>query len=78
MRDAFKYLTSVLFVAVVVQVALAGYGAFNAVSKAECGVGVEAVLDSFLRRLAVVGLADRVEGAVAGERHLRDDRREED
>jgi hypothetical protein len=35
MRDAFKYLTSLLFVAVVVQVALAGYGAFNATSKAE-------------------------------------------
>jgi hypothetical protein len=35
MRDAFKYLTSVLFAAVVVQVALAGYGAFNATSKAE-------------------------------------------
>jgi Family of unknown function (DUF6220) len=35
MRDAFEYLTSVLFAAVVVQVALAGYGAFNATSKAE-------------------------------------------
>jgi nicotinamide riboside transporter PnuC len=34
-RDAFKYLTSVLFLAVVVQVALAGYGAFNATSKAD-------------------------------------------
>ena len=33
MRDAFRYLTSVLFVAIVVQVALAGYGAFNAVDK---------------------------------------------
>ena len=35
MRDAFKYLTSVLFVAVVVQVALAGYGAFYAVDKSD-------------------------------------------
>jgi Family of unknown function (DUF6220) len=35
MRDAFKYLTSVLFVAVVVQVALAGYGAFTATSEAD-------------------------------------------
>jgi hypothetical protein len=35
MKEAFKYLTSVLFVAVVVQVALAGYGAFNATSKAD-------------------------------------------
>ena len=35
MRDAFRYLTSVLFAAVVVQVALAGYGVFNAVDKAD-------------------------------------------
>ncbi|HZR95794.1 MAG TPA: hypothetical protein VFA56_08865 [Gaiellaceae bacterium] len=35
MRDAFKYLTSAVFVAVVVQVALAGYGAFNTTSKAD-------------------------------------------
>jgi Family of unknown function (DUF6220) len=33
MRDVFKYLTSLLFVAVVVQVALAGYGAFVSVDK---------------------------------------------
>jgi hypothetical protein len=35
MRDAFKYLTSVLFLAVVVQVGFAGYGAFNAIDKAD-------------------------------------------
>jgi hypothetical protein len=35
MRNAFKYLTSLLFVGVVVQVALAGYGAFNAVDKSD-------------------------------------------
>jgi hypothetical protein len=35
MRDAFRYLTSILFVAVVVQVALAGYGAFYAVDKSD-------------------------------------------
>jgi hypothetical protein len=35
MRGAFKYLTSLLFLTVVVQVALAGYGAFNATSKAD-------------------------------------------
>ena len=34
MNNAFKYLTSVLFVAVVVQVALAGYGVFYALRKA--------------------------------------------
>ena len=35
MTNAFKYLTSLLFVAVVVQVALAGYGAFYAVDKSD-------------------------------------------
>jgi hypothetical protein len=35
MRDAFRYLTSVLFAAIVVQVALAGWGAFNAVDKSD-------------------------------------------
>src|ERR1700687_1816779 len=35
MSNAFKYLTSVLFVAVVVQVAFAGYGAFYTLHKAK-------------------------------------------
>lgn len=35
MRSTFRYLTSVLFVAVVVQVALAAFGAFNAVHKSK-------------------------------------------
>ena len=35
MTNAFKVLTSLLFVAVVVQVALAGYGAFYAVDKSD-------------------------------------------
>jgi hypothetical protein len=35
MRDAFKYLTSLLFLAIVVQVGFAGYGAFNAIDKAD-------------------------------------------
>ena len=35
MRNAFKWLTSALFVAVVVQVGLAGYGIFNAIHKAK-------------------------------------------
>ncbi len=34
MREAFKYLTSVLFLAIVVQVGFAGYGAFHAIDKA--------------------------------------------
>ena len=33
MREAFKYLTSFLFLAVVAQVGLAGYGAFNALTR---------------------------------------------
>ena len=37
MRAAFKVLTSLLFVAVVVQVGFAGYGAFNAIDKADKG-----------------------------------------
>jgi Family of unknown function (DUF6220) len=49
MRDAFKYLTSLLFVAVVVQVALAGYGAFNATSKADDNASVagKTITDGF-------------------------------
>jgi len=35
MRQLFKYLTSLLFVAIVVQVGFAGYGAFNAIDKAD-------------------------------------------
>ena len=37
MKTAFKYLTSLLFVAVVVQVGFAGFGAFNAIDKADKG-----------------------------------------
>jgi hypothetical protein len=35
MRQAFKVLTSLLFVAIVVQVGFAGYGAFNAIDMAD-------------------------------------------
>jgi hypothetical protein len=35
MKQLFKYLTSLLFVAIVVQVGFAGYGAFNAIDKAD-------------------------------------------
>jgi hypothetical protein len=35
MRAAFRWLTSILFIAIVVQVGLAGYGAFNAIHKAD-------------------------------------------
>jgi hypothetical protein len=37
LASAFRYLTSVLFVAVVIQVGFAGYGAFNAIDKAGKG-----------------------------------------
>jgi hypothetical protein len=37
MRTAFKYLTSLLFLAVVVQVGFAGYGAFDAIDRADDG-----------------------------------------
>ena len=40
MRDAFKYLTSLLFLAIVVQVGFAGYGAFNAIDKADADTTV--------------------------------------
>jgi hypothetical protein len=35
MSNVFKYLTSLLFLAIVVQVGFAGYGAFNAIDKAD-------------------------------------------
>jgi len=35
MRQAFKYLTSLLFMAIVVQVGFAGYGVFHALDKAD-------------------------------------------
>jgi hypothetical protein len=56
MRDAFKVITSLLFVAVVVQVALAGYGAFNATSKADDDTSVpgKTITDGFNAH-AVVG-----------------------
>ena len=35
MRQAFTYLTSLLVVAIIIQVGFAGYGAFNAIDKAD-------------------------------------------
>jgi hypothetical protein len=35
MKTAFRYLTALLFFAIVVQVGFAGYGAFNAIDKAD-------------------------------------------
>ncbi|HTB50035.1 MAG TPA: DUF6220 domain-containing protein [Solirubrobacteraceae bacterium] len=48
MRDVFRWLTSVLFVAIVVQVGLSGYGAFNAIHKAEnASVSKKTIEDGF-------------------------------
>jgi hypothetical protein len=48
MRNVFRWLTSVLFVAIVVQVGLAGYGAFNAIHKAEnASVSKKTIEDGF-------------------------------
>ena len=56
MTNAFKYLTSVLFVAVVVQFALAGYGVFYAEHKADKHQPVtKAVFDHGFKAHAVVG-----------------------
>jgi UDP-N-acetylmuramyl pentapeptide phosphotransferase/UDP-N-acetylglucosamine-1-phosphate transferase len=55
MRDAFKYLTSVLFAAVVVQVALAGYGAFNAVGKADDGKATKHAVEHGFSAHAALG-----------------------
>lgn len=54
MRSVFRWLTSVLFVAIVVQVALAGYGAFNAVHKAEsASVSKKTIEDGFSAHMAL-------------------------
>jgi hypothetical protein len=57
-RDAFRYLTSLLFVAVVVQVALAGLGAFDSFHKADDSGSVtkKAVEDAWSAH-AVLGTA---------------------
>lgn len=56
MTNAFKYLTSVLFVAVVVQVALAGYGVFYALHKAnDAGSVTKNAFDQGFDAHAVLG-----------------------
>jgi hypothetical protein len=47
-RDAFRWLTSALFAALVVQVGLAGFGSFNAVHKADkVSVSKKTIEDGF-------------------------------
>jgi hypothetical protein len=58
MTNAFKYLTSVLFAAVVVQVALAGYGVFYALHKAhDGGSATEHTFDHGFTAHAILGTA---------------------
>jgi Family of unknown function (DUF6220) len=53
-RTAFRWLTSLLFVAIIVQVGLAGYGAFNAVHKAEkMSISQKTVEDGFNAHVAL-------------------------
>ena len=48
MRTAFRWLTAVLFVGIVVQVGFAGYGAFDALNKAEkAPISKKTLEDSF-------------------------------
>ena len=54
MRTLFRWLTTVLFVAIVVQVALAAYGAFDAVHKAEkAAVSQKTIEDGFNAHVAL-------------------------
>ena len=82
MRTAFRWLTSVLFAAIVVQVGLAGYGAFDVIHKAEqasVSVPKKTIEDAFnahsalgaiiiliMLVLLIVSLAGRL-----GESHLK-------
>jgi hypothetical protein len=82
MRTAFRWLTSVLFVAIVVQVGFAGYGAFDVIHKAEqasvslpkktiedsfnAHSGLGAIIVLLMLVLLIVSLAGRL-----GESHLR-------
>lgn len=57
MRNTFRWLTSVLFVAIVVQVGLAGYGAFAAIHKAEgASVSKKTIEDGFNAHAALGSL----------------------
>jgi hypothetical protein len=55
MRVTFRYLTSVLFVAVVVQVALAAYGAFDALHKSKHAPIAHKTIDNAFNAHAALG-----------------------
>jgi hypothetical protein len=72
MKTAFRYLTSLLFLGIVVQVGFAGYGAFNALDKAddasvsqktiENGFDPHGALGTIVVVLVLAALVARVEG----------------
>ena len=55
MRTAFRYATSLLFLAIVVQVGLAGYGAFNAIDEADGGPVTQKTIENGFDPHGVVG-----------------------
>jgi hypothetical protein len=55
MRTAFRYLTSLLFVAVVVQVALAAFGAFDALHKSKHAPIAHKTIDNAFNAHAALG-----------------------
>ena len=55
MRSVFRWLTSILFVAVVIQVGLAGYGIFNAIHKAKTAPLTQKALEDDLGAHGVFG-----------------------
>lgn len=72
MKTAFRWLTAVLFVAIVCQVGFAGYGAFDAIHKAESGPISQKTLEDtfnahgFLGTLIVLVMLVLLIVAVAG------------
>jgi hypothetical protein len=80
MRGAFRWLSAILFVAVVVQIALAAFGAFDAVHKAEhVSISKKAIEDGFTAHailgtlilvvmlvVLIVAAAGRLDSAVVG------------
>jgi hypothetical protein len=57
MATAYRWLTSLLFAAIVVQVGIAGYGAFEAIHKADkAAVSKKAIEDGFNAHAALGGL----------------------
>ena len=56
LRPVFNFLSSLLFVAVVIQVGMAGYGVFEALHKAKSGPVTEDMIKNGFDRHGVVGM----------------------